>query len=201
MKTKSILIVDDDQSILESIRLILHVGGYHVDTAKTGREAMEKFEKNSYDLALLDLKLPDMDGTDLLVMMSDSPKQTVKIMITGYPALSNAIKSLYLGAHAYILKPVKPDELLNVIKDKLERQKTIKKFQYEDIMIMLEKFLDLIDDEKLWTIDEIADELNISQYLVEKATQFFARCGLIKYWSIKGSVKLNTDSLKIPAMT
>ncbi len=200
MKKKRILVVDDDMSMLKTLQNILQRKGYDVETATTGREAIGKFESHLYDVLLIDIKLPDMKGTDLLKVINNSQTRIIKIMITGYPDLDPVIESLYQGAHAYILKPVDPKELLRVIKEKLEKQKNFTKLRSEDAMIMLEKFLDLIDDKKWWTIADIAHELNTSQYLVERVAQFFSKYGIIKYLSIKGSVKLNIDSLKIPAM-
>ncbi len=201
MKKKRILVVDDDLSLLKTLQNILQRKGYDVETAATGREAIEKFESHPYDVLLIDIKLPDMKGTDLLKVMNNSQTRIIKIMITGYPDLDPVIESLYQGAHAYILKPVNLEELMRVIKEKLEKQTKFTKLRSEDAMIMFGKFLDLIDDKKLWTIADIAHELNTSQYLVERVAQFFSRYGFIKYWSIMGSVQLNRDSLKIPAMT
>jgi two-component system response regulator HydG len=88
--------------------------------AETGKEAMEKAEKRHYDLALVDIRLPDMDGTDLLVKMKDTMRDTVKIMITGFPSLETGVRALDEGADAYLVKPVKPDELLMLIEEKLK---------------------------------------------------------------------------------
>ncbi len=201
MNKKRILIVDDDRSMLKTLQNILQRKGYDVETAVTGREAIWQFTNHPYDVSLIDIKLPDMKGTDLLKVMNKSQTQIIKIMITGYPDLDPVIESLYQGAHAYILKPVDPEELLRVISEKLEKQTKVTKLQNEDVMTINEKFLDLIDDKKLWTITEIAYELNTSEHLVERIAQLFSRYGLIKYWSVKGRVQLNRDPLKIPATT
>jgi DNA-binding response OmpR family regulator len=120
MPKKTILVIDDDKSILRTFTRILQKAGYEVEVAETGKEAMEKAEKNNYDLALVDIRLPDMDGTDLLVKMKDTMRKTVKIMITGFPSLETGVKALDEGADAYLVKPVKPDELLMLIEEKLK---------------------------------------------------------------------------------
>lgn len=117
---KAILVVDDDKSILRTLARILEKAGYDVDVAETGKEAMENAEKRHYDLALVDVRLPDMDGTDLLVDMRDTMQNTVKIMITGFPSLETGVKALDGGADAYLVKPVRPEELLMLIKEKLK---------------------------------------------------------------------------------
>jgi DNA-binding response OmpR family regulator len=117
---KSILVIDDDKSILRTFTRILQKAGYDVDVAETGKEAIEKAEKCKYDLSLVDVRLPDMDGTDLLVKLQDSMRDTVKIVITGFPSLEVGVQALDAGADAYLVKPVKPEELLMLIDEKLK---------------------------------------------------------------------------------
>jgi DNA-binding response OmpR family regulator len=117
---KTILVIDDDKSILRTFTRILTKAGYEIDVAETGKEACEKVEKHKYDLALVDVRLPDIDGTDLLLKMQDSLHDTVKIVITGFPSLEVGVKALDAGADAYLVKPVKPEELLALIDEKLK---------------------------------------------------------------------------------
>jgi DNA-binding response OmpR family regulator len=119
---KTILVVDDDKSILRTFTRILQKNGYAIDAAETGREAIEKAEARHYDLALVDVRLPDMDGTDLLAKMKNTLHDTIKIMITGFPSLESGIKALDEGADAYLVKPVKPEELLMLIEEKLKNK-------------------------------------------------------------------------------
>jgi DNA-binding NtrC family response regulator len=96
--------------------------GYEVDTAKTGQEAIEKSLAKFYNLALFDIKLPDMEGTKLLTAINETLPRMRKIMVTGYPSLENAMEALNKGADAYIIKPVKPEKLLALIKEQLDKQ-------------------------------------------------------------------------------
>jgi DNA-binding NtrC family response regulator len=117
-----ILIVEDDENIRKTMKNILQQSGYETDTAKTGQEAEQKAKARFYNLALLDIKLPDMEGTQLLAKLhADTPKM-VKIMVTGYPSLENAMEALNQGADAYVTKPVKSEKILALIKEKLEKQ-------------------------------------------------------------------------------
>ena len=120
MSKKSILVIDDDKSILRTFTRILQKTGCDIDVAETGREAIEKAEKRHYDLALVDVRLPDMDGTDLLAKMKDTMRDTVKIVITGFPSMEVGVKALDEGADAYLVKPVKPEDLLMLIEEKLK---------------------------------------------------------------------------------
>ena len=119
---KTILVVDDDKSILRTFTRILQKSGYIIDVAETGKEAMEKTENNHFDLALVDIRLPDMDGTDLLAKLKKQLQHTVKIMITGFPSLETGVKALDEGADAYLVKPVKPQELLMLLDEKLKNR-------------------------------------------------------------------------------
>jgi DNA-binding NtrC family response regulator len=120
---KRVLVVDDDQVILSSFAHSLSKHGYDVETAETGHEAIEKCKSGSYDLTLLDIRLPDMDGTQLLEQLQEIEPKMITIMVTGYASLDSALRSLILQANAYVLKPVDPDELLKVVRATLnERQ-------------------------------------------------------------------------------
>jgi DNA-binding response OmpR family regulator len=130
---KCILIVDDDQNILDSLSSILRSNNYIVCTAQNGAEAIAKFETQSFNLVLLDIKLPDINGTELLNQMHRDTPEMMLIMITGFPSLDNAVKSLNLGADAYIMKPINPAELLKVIQEKLNEQEEAMKMSQENV--------------------------------------------------------------------
>jgi DNA-binding NtrC family response regulator len=116
---KKILIIDDDESIQESFKGILQRRGYDVDAAGTGREAIKKTSEQSYDVTLIDIRLPDMNGDDLLLRMQDNlPVNSVKIIVTGFPSIDSLTKTQKQGADAYLLKPVKTNELLSLIEEK-----------------------------------------------------------------------------------
>jgi len=118
----SILIVEDDANIRETLNTILQQKGYETDTAENGQEAIQKSQARFFNIALLDIRLPDMEGTKLLTTMHETLPKMIKIMITGYPSLENAVEALNLGADAYIIKPVKPEKLLTLIEEKLKKQ-------------------------------------------------------------------------------
>ena len=138
MKKASILIVDDNENILETLSAILEEKGYRTDTAKNGREAIEKSKTNFYNVALLDIRLPDIEGTKLLTKIEESSPRMVKIMITGYASLENAVEALNLGADGYIMKPVDPENLLKVINEKMKAQRKAEKMSQEKVTEWIE---------------------------------------------------------------
>jgi DNA-binding response OmpR family regulator len=119
-RKKKVLVVDDDVSILNVFKRILSSKGYAVDTAATAGEALKKAESNRYDVMLLDICLPDMEGTDLLQKLPQNSSEMVKIIVTGHSDEEHGIKASDLGADDYLVKPVKPEELLSTIKERLE---------------------------------------------------------------------------------
>lgn len=128
-----ILVVEDDANIRETMSTILKQRGYHTDTAENGHEAILKSRAKFFNLALLDIKLPDMEGTELLTKIHDNTPKMVKIMVTGYPNLENAMESLNKGADAYVTKPVKPQQLLSLIEEKLRKQHQAEKMTEDNV--------------------------------------------------------------------
>jgi len=118
-----ILLIDDEESIRKTISMTLRQAGYLVDTAENGREAIKKSEVNFYNLALIDIRLPDMEGTGLLSALRETTPRIVKIILTGYPDLQNAVTAINKGVDGYLVKPVNPPELLRVVKHHLDKQK------------------------------------------------------------------------------
>lgn len=119
----SILVVDDDENICKTLSLILESRGYKVDVAYSGEKAIEKSKAKAYNIALLDIVLPDIQGTKLLKKLRETTPKMIKIMVTGYPKLENAIEALNYNADAYMTKPVNPENLIKVIEEKLEKQR------------------------------------------------------------------------------
>jgi len=116
----SVLIVDDDESIRRTLTRTLAKEGFKVDTAPDSKQALQKSRLVHYDVALLDIRLPDTDGTTLLRMLRQENPEIKEIIITGYPSIENAIKAIDEGVDAYIIKPFKPADLLTKIREKLK---------------------------------------------------------------------------------
>jgi DNA-binding NtrC family response regulator len=133
-----ILIVDDDETIRKSITTVLEEKGYLVDTAENGRAAVGKSDKEFYNLALIDIRLPDMDGVQLLTALKETTPKMVKIVITGYPSLQNAVEAVNKGADGYIVKPIKIDELLIMIKEHLKKQQETGEYTEQKVVEFIE---------------------------------------------------------------
>ena len=122
---KSILVVDDDLDFLEIIKRILENKGYEVGIAPSAGEAISRVKERSYNVTILDISLPDADGTELLSKLLEIHPDIIAIMLTGHSSVQNAIQSLNRGAFAYLEKPLDPDNLLSVINSGLEKQRLV----------------------------------------------------------------------------
>ena len=120
-KKRSILIIDDDPSILRTLTRILGKAGYMVDAAQTGNEASEKFTTKRYDAALIDVRLGEIKGTDLLPHMQKVAPNMVKILFTGTPMPESELDDVRRSADVFLLKPVKPETLLGILEEKLQK--------------------------------------------------------------------------------
>ena len=127
-KHAKILVVDDDENIRNTMKAILEDEGYIVDLAATGSEAIQKTKKTAYNVALLDIRLPDMEGVELLKLIKDTVPPIRKIMVTGYPSMQNAIAALNKSADAYLVKPIDIENLLSTVEEQLRIQRNEKEF-------------------------------------------------------------------------
>jgi K+-sensing histidine kinase KdpD len=122
---ESLLIIDDDPDFLEVIKRILEIKGYDVATATSAGEALSRLRERFYNVAILDISLPDADGTEVLPSLMQVHPDIIAIMLTGHSSVQNAIKSLNRGAFAYLEKPLDPENLLSVISRGLEKQRLV----------------------------------------------------------------------------
>jgi len=124
----NVLVIDDESELRKMLSTILIDEGYLVETAENGKQALKICEKTSFDVALIDIELPDMKGTELLHRLKDIQPKMVKIIITGHPSVENAVKSVNEKADGYILKPFNVPILFETIKKALA-EKTNAYFQ------------------------------------------------------------------------
>ncbi|MGY5854724.1 MAG: PAS domain S-box protein [Candidatus Thorarchaeota archaeon] len=120
-----ILIVDDNSSLCKSLRMIFEKVGYFVVGALTGKEALTAANKMRFDIALLDIRLPDMDGTDLLSELSRIHPEMEFIVITGYASVETAVRAMEKQASAYLTKPLNIESTLDTIARIIEKKKLI----------------------------------------------------------------------------
>ncbi len=121
-RKEKILIVDDEKIVRESLFHWFEEDNYQVDTAEDGESALQKYEKEKYDLLLVDMKMPGMSGLDLLSKIKEIDKDALIILITAFASVPTAITALKNGAFDYVTKPVDPDELAHLVNKALEQR-------------------------------------------------------------------------------
>lgn len=146
MASNKILIVDDDEGIQKTFEMILKDKGYEVDIASTAKEGIKKIKKFTYNVVLLDIKLPDKEGTEVLKEIRKIKPGMVKIMITGFADIDNAVESLNLGANAYLMKPVAPENLLGLVEEKIIEQSKNELLNEDKVSQWIEDRLNKLDE-------------------------------------------------------
>ncbi|MFH1231518.1 MAG: formate dehydrogenase accessory protein FdhE, partial [Planctomycetota bacterium] len=126
MTTQRILVVDDEEIVRDSVSEWLKSNHYYVEYACDGHEAINKVRNSRFDTAVVDMKMPDIDGLEVTRQIKNLAPQTVVIMITAYGTVENAVEAMKLGVSDYLQKPFNPDELINVIEKNMVPAKEIK---------------------------------------------------------------------------
>lgn len=124
---EKILIIDDDQNICESIKMILEYENYFVDIAHDAIEGLSKIKQNSYNAILLDIKMPEMDGLEAITKIKELDDSISIIMISAHASLGNAIEATKKGAYDFIEKPIDRDKLLITIRNAVQQSDLLKK--------------------------------------------------------------------------
>ena len=120
-KEARILVVDDDKALADNLVEYLSKLGYQTIAAYGGREALARFEKGDFQLVITDLKMPEMDGMELLDAVNKLDSRVMVMVITGYGTIESAVDAIKRGAYDYIPKPFKMDELEVIVNRALER--------------------------------------------------------------------------------
>ena len=143
-----ILAVDDDENIRKVVVAILEDEGYVVESVGTAKEAIEKSRRKFYNLALIDIRLPDMEGIELLTKFRETTPRMRKVIVTGYPTLQNAVDAVNKGADAYIVKPFDVKKVLKTIQEQLGKQQAEKEYSQGRVAEFIEARVKELDMEK-----------------------------------------------------
>src|ERR1700761_2851217 len=118
---KQILIVDDEPNVRLSYRMTLETEGLVVREADSAAKALELFDEERFDMAILDMRMPEMDGLDLLEEMRKRKNMTPAVIITAYGDVPHAVRAMQLGAIDFLQKPLTPDALRSLVTEILAR--------------------------------------------------------------------------------
>lgn len=145
MSGKTVLVVDDEEIIRDVLSTVLKNKGYAVTTAGTAKEALSLLRTPSFDLALVDIRLPDIQGTVLLESMRASDAAMIIILMTGDPDLESAMDAVNRGANGYIVKPFGNADLVALVDRKIREHDTAQALTDEKVSAWLEDRLLRLD--------------------------------------------------------
>jgi DNA-binding response OmpR family regulator len=118
----TILVIDDEPGVLRPLRAILQRAGYAVTAVDSGEAALEEIVQREFDLALIDLRLKGIGGIEVLAVLREQSPDTVAIILTAHATLDTAVEALRQGAHDYLLKPCRTEDLLESVRGALRKQ-------------------------------------------------------------------------------
>jgi ActR/RegA family two-component response regulator len=115
-----VLLVEDEFSVAKGLEMVMTEGGYDVDMADTGKSALDKFRAKYFDLMVTDLRLPDIDGMEVIEQVRERRPETKVVIITGYPSVSTAVQAVKIGVSDYLRKPFTDDEFIAAVETALK---------------------------------------------------------------------------------
>ena len=131
-----VLLVEDELNVAKGLEMVMREEGYDVDMADTGQGALDKFRAGQFDLLVADLRLPDMDGMDVIQRVREKRPRTNVVIITGYPSVSSAVQAVKLGVSDYLRKPFTEDEFKTAVKSALKEKE---KESMEELIVETQK--------------------------------------------------------------
>ena len=122
MKPLEVLVIDDESVICDACEMVLSEKGHTVTKSTNGTDGLRAIRQQAYDIVLLDMKLPDMDGMQILKTVLEEKPGLCIIVMTGYSSISNAVEAIKQGASDYLAKPFTAEQLLGVVQQILEKK-------------------------------------------------------------------------------
>jgi len=162
-----ILLMEDEPNVAKGLEIVLSDEGYRVDLALTGRSALEKFKRQGVDLLVADLRLPDMDGMEVIRQVKDRRPDTGVVVITGYSNVPTAVKAMKLGAFDFLPKPFTDDEFKFTVNEALKRKRVLSVVELTET----EEGRLIQKREVIRVLERAADELYFSRDLMERGSK------------------------------
>lgn len=166
-----VLVMEDELNVAKGLKMVLTEEGYAVDLAMTGQSALDKCKEKDFDLLLADLRLPDIDGMEVIKQLKRDRPQTETIVITGYPSVSSAVESVKAGVFDYLRKPFTEDEVRGAVKGALKKKQEA---SIEELIKETEKKRLVQKEEVIRVLDRTSHDADFWAELMEKGSEALA---------------------------
>jgi DNA-binding response OmpR family regulator len=163
-----ILVMEDEISVAKGLQMVLTEEGYAVDLAMTGQTALEKSSERIFDLLVADLRLPDIDGMEVIKQVKEQHPQTEAIVITGYPSVSSAVQSVKIGVYDYLRKPFTDDEFKEAVEGALKKKEAA---SIEEVIVETEKERLIQKEEVIRVLDRTSRDVDFWRELMETGSK------------------------------
>lgn len=198
-KRVRLLVVDDEPTVRTSLRDLLSLRGYHVDEASSGEEALARFEGADYDLLLLDVRMPGMDGPEVMRHLRKDHGDLPVIILTAHASVDSAIAAVKLNAADYLLKPFKIEDLIATVDRVLEDHQ--QRRRRKDLLNMMGQALDSLRGEETLAEASSAETVVEVEDASSKTSRRFRRVGSLTLDSEKRMVTVDDDEPRQAELT
>jgi DNA-binding response OmpR family regulator len=184
-----ILVMEDEFSVARGLEIVLTEEGYAVDLAMTGQSALDKSSENIFDLLVADLRLPDIDGMEVVKQVKKRRPQTEAIVITGYPSVSSAVESVKIGVYDYLRKPFTDDQFMEAVQGALKRKEAA---SIEEVIAETEQGRLIQKQEVIRVLDRTSQDVDFWRALMEtgsKALEGYRLSAEAKAAIVRGDLK------------
>ena len=189
-----ILVVDDDQDSVELVEKILKKDGYRVQTLTDGRKVEEEIRKNDIHLAVIDLKMPDISGLDVVDMIRHHDSDVAVILMTGYATLDSAVSALRGGVVDYLRKPVREDELLGAVRRALAA-KGLALLPEEELHRNIGSAIRDLRKKRTLTLKQLAKRTGLSVSLLSQIERAESSASVTSLYKIAHALKIRLPEL------
>ena len=189
-----ILVVDDDQDSVELVEKILKKDGYRVQTLTDGRKVEEELRKNDIHLAVIDLKMPDISGLDVVDMIRHHDSDVAVILMTGYATLDSAVSALRGGVVDYLRKPVREDELLGAVRRALAA-KGLALLPEEELHRNIGSAIRDLRKKRTLTLKQLAKRTGLSVSLLSQIERAESSASVTSLYKIAHALKIRLPEL------
>ncbi|HYZ89518.1 MAG TPA: response regulator [Myxococcales bacterium] len=189
-----ILVVDDDQDSCELVEKILKKDGYRVVTLTDGRKVDEELRKNDIHLAIIDLKMPEVSGLDVVQMIKHHDSDCAVILMTGYATLDSAVSALRGGVVDYLRKPIREDELLGAVRRALAA-KGLALLPEEELHRNIGSAIRDLRKKRTLTLKQLAKRTGLSVSLLSQIERAESSASVTSLYKIAHALKIRLPEL------